>query len=63
LRIAGTFEDLVISKLLWAKESGSELQRRDARAIILSVGSLDRAYMEKWASDLGVSDLLKEVSG
>ena len=56
-------EDLVISKLLWAKESGSELQWRDARAIILSVGSLDRAYMEKWASDLSVSDLLEEVSG
>jgi hypothetical protein len=56
-------EDLVISKLLWAKESGSELQQRDARAIILSVGTLDRAYMEKWASELSVSDLLKEVSG
>lgn len=54
-------EDLLLSKLLWGKESGSELQRRDTRAVILSVGDLDWPYVEKWALDLGVTDVLDGV--
>lgn len=53
-------EDLLLSKLLWAKQSGSELQRRDARAIGLS-GGLDWTYIEKWAAELSVVDVLEEV--
>jgi hypothetical protein len=54
-------EDLILSKLHWAKEADSELQRRDARAIIESVSDLDWRYLEKWAKPLGVDDLLDQV--
>ncbi len=54
-------EDLVLSKLHWSRDSGSSLQREDARAIVHSVADLDWAYLEKWAADLGIQDLLAEV--
>jgi hypothetical protein len=53
-------EDLILSKLIWSKDSGSELQRRDARSLLNE--SVDRAYLEKCAADLGVADLLQEIS-
>lgn len=55
-------EDLLLSKLHWAKDSMSELQLRDVRQIIASVVDLDMPYIEKWAGDLGVDELLKKVS-
>jgi len=45
----------------WAKDTRSELQLRDARNLIASVDALDWEYIERWATDLGVSDLLTEV--
>jgi hypothetical protein len=54
-------EDLVLSKLLWSRDSGSELQREDARAILHSIRDLDWAYLEKWAASLGIQDLLAEA--
>jgi predicted nucleotidyltransferase len=54
-------EDLLLSKLHWAKDSRSELQLNDARNLIESVPDLDWSHVEKWAKDLSVSDLLAEV--
>ena len=54
-------EDLMLSKLQWSKDSGSELQRRDARSIVESVEDLDWSYLKIWAKDLGVRDLLEQV--
>ncbi len=54
-------EDLILSKLLWARDSNSELQRRDVRALLS--GELDRGYLTHWAARLGVGDLLREVEG
>jgi hypothetical protein len=54
-------EDLLLSKLHWAKDSRSELQLRDARNLIACVGDLDWGYIEAWARDLSVSDLLAQV--
>lgn len=51
-------EDLILSKLFWAKDSHSEMQLRDVRNL-LSTGS-DAAYLDQWASELGVADLLEE---
>ncbi len=56
-------EDLLLSKLLWAKQGGSELQRRDAKAIGQSVDDLDWSYIQKWAAELSVADVLEEVRG
>lgn len=53
-------EDLILSKLLWARESKSELQLRDVRALL--DGPLDHAYLRHWAASLGVDNMLDEVS-
>lgn len=56
-----TAEDLLLSKLVWASESGSELQLRDARTLVALVETLDWTYMEHWSHDLGVADRLQEL--
>lgn len=54
-------EDLVLSKLFWAKDSHSETQLNDARNLIAFVPALDWPYVERWAAELGVAALLDEV--
>ena len=54
-------EDLILSKLVWAKPSHSELQLRDVRNLLR--GECDAAYLEKWAQHLLVRELLKEARG
>ena len=49
-------EDLILSKLVWAKESGSEVQLRDVCALL--AGGSDRQYLERWARELSVMELL-----
>lgn len=51
-------EDLVLSKLAWAKPTMSELQLRDVRAL-LATGA-DVEYLRRWAPELSVSGLLEE---
>ena len=52
-------EDLILSKLVWAKNSHSEMQLRDATNLLVS--EYDKRYVESWAEKLGVSRLLKEA--
>ncbi|MDO8690066.1 MAG: hypothetical protein Q7R39_08675 [Dehalococcoidia bacterium] len=47
-------EDLVLSKLVWAKDSHSELQMGDVRSVLKQAEDLDYQYMERWARRLGV---------
>jgi hypothetical protein len=55
-------EDLILSKLLWAKDSRSELQLRDVRGILALQGAaLDAGYLDRWATSLSVDALLREV--
>ena len=54
-------EDLILSKLDWARDSRSEVQLRDVRAVIASQTSLDWTYVSSWADRLGVRALLDEV--
>lgn len=63
-------EDVVLSKLEWFRLGDEVSQRQwDDVLKVMKVGSrsLDRSYMETWASELGVADLLarawKEVEG
>lgn len=51
-------EDLVISKLEWAKYSRSELQLRDVKN--LAETGYDREYVERWVNELELSTLWKE---
>jgi hypothetical protein len=54
-------EDLILAKLDWSKDTGSEVQRRDIEALIRVDNALDWAYMEKWALVLGVRDGLENA--
>jgi hypothetical protein len=49
-------EDLILSKLNWAKNTGSEMQMRDVAGILRN--GYDKNYVEAWAENLGVADLL-----
>jgi hypothetical protein len=55
-------EDLILSKLDWAKESRSEMQFTDVRNLLNSVQGLDTAYLSRWADRLGLASLYREVS-
>ena len=58
-----TPEDTVLSKLDWFRQGGevSDMQWRDAVGILKVKGSLlDKRYMQEWAKELGVADLLTE---
>jgi hypothetical protein len=54
-------EDLILSKLAWAKTSRSEMQLRDVRQLLVSGPSVDQEYLDRWAAELTVTDLLREV--
>jgi len=52
-------EDLILSKLFWALDSNSELQRRDIQQLL--AGAVDLDYIQQWAPKLGVTSLLNEL--
>ncbi|MBI2911707.1 MAG: hypothetical protein HYY05_06160 [Chloroflexi bacterium] len=54
-------EDLVLSKLVWARDSGSELQLRDVRNVLEMAPDLDGDYLAEWAQRLGVAALLAQL--
>lgn len=56
-------EDTILSKLLWAKQSGgSEKQFKDALAVYeFQRGILDEAYLDHWAFLLDLMDALKRL--
>lgn len=48
-----SIEDLILSKLRWHAQSGSELQWRDLTLLVgLHRDDVDRAYLERWADAL-----------
>jgi hypothetical protein len=56
-------EDLIISKLIWSKNSGgSERQRSDCESIwVLNKSTIDTDYMKSWAAKLGIKRELGEL--
>lgn len=51
--VAATAEDLIISKLDWAKMGESSRQIQDVAAVLKVQGKkLDRPYIEKWITEL-----------
>lgn len=63
-----TPEDVILVKLEWSKLGESERQFIDAVNVAkVQKENLDRSYLEKWAKELGIQELLqrlfKELSG
>jgi len=59
-----TAEDVILSKLEWARLSGgSERQMRDVAGVIEAAGEdLDRGYVEHWVDELGVREGWEQAS-
>ena len=51
-------EDLILSKLNWAKDSRSEMQMRDVASIIRN--GYDEEYVAMWAKKLDLNDILDD---
>ena len=54
-------EDLILSKLDWAKESRSQMQLDDVRNLLRSVQGLDTEYLNRWVDRLRRATLYHEV--
>jgi len=57
-------EDTVLQKLLWYRKGHevSDRQWRDVLEVLDTQGSrLDRNYLDRWARELGIDDLLQEA--
>jgi hypothetical protein len=52
-------EDLIISKLYWAKDSYSEIQLRDIKKLIRTDFNLE--YVKKWSKHLELGNVLGKV--
>ncbi|MDB6124849.1 MAG: hypothetical protein JWQ71_3842 [Pedosphaera sp.] len=51
-------EDLIVSKLFWAKDSHSETQLRDVKNLLQS--GYDRIYLQQWTRELDLDNLLQK---
>ncbi|MBA2304455.1 MAG: nucleotidyl transferase AbiEii/AbiGii toxin family protein, partial [Acidobacteria bacterium] len=56
-------EDLVISKLSWLRQGGSDVHRRDVVGLLASLEGIDRVYIDAKACELGLADLWRALSG
>jgi hypothetical protein len=52
-------EDLALSKLVWARDSDSELQRRDVDQLLAE--DIDLDHVRHWARRLDVVELLERL--
>lgn len=53
-------EDLILSKLVWARDAESELQKRDVRTLLDD--TVDSQYLKEWAPKLGVAEILDDIA-
>ena len=54
-------EDLIISKLFWAKDSSSEMQIKDIENLLQSVEALDKGYLNSWIKKLNLDSVFEKV--
>ena len=55
-------EDVVLSKLCWMRQTGSERQWLDVKSVLrVRWTSLNRGYLERWAFRLGVTEQLERA--
>lgn len=57
-----TVEDVILAKLEWASLGGSARQLEDVAALLRIQGqALDRTYLDRWVSDLGLGAHLRQA--
>ncbi|MEW6039901.1 MAG: hypothetical protein AB1633_00070 [Elusimicrobiota bacterium] len=54
-------EDLVISKLNWARDSYSEMQLKDVRNLLQTMDNIDFQYIEKWVEKLNLIEIYQKI--
>jgi hypothetical protein len=55
-------EDTVLAKLRWHRLGGSARQLQDVAGVLeVMAGRLDEGYLDRWADELGVRDLLDDL--
>jgi len=55
-------EDIIISKMLYYREGGSEKHLRDISGMLkVSGDQIDRSYVVRWAEELGVTEVWQAV--
>lgn len=54
-------EDLILSKLFWAKDSLSEMHLGDVKNLLTAAKNTDVRYLEEWVLQLGLEDIYKKV--
>jgi len=55
-------EDLVISKLSWLQQGGSDVHRQDIAVLLEALDTIDRGYIEARVRELHLADLWKELA-
>jgi len=55
-------EDLIISKLDWARDTRSPVQLADVRNLLVTVPDLDATYLARWIAHLELDALYREVT-
>jgi hypothetical protein len=59
-----TPEDTILAKLEWAAMGNSDRQLADAATVLAVLGtSLDDSYLDHWAAEVGVTELLARARG
>jgi hypothetical protein len=60
--VAAAPEDVIIAKMLYYQEGGSEKHLRDITGMLrVSDNRIDRQYIRKWAEALGVTDVWEAI--
>ncbi|MFN3466372.1 MAG: nucleotidyltransferase [Candidatus Brocadiales bacterium] len=54
-------EDLILSKLLWARDTDSAIQLRDVSNLFLSLKDLDKPYLQRHSLSLGLEELYRRA--
>ena len=55
-------EDLILSKLWWAKDSLSEMQMSDIKNLFDSSDNIDKMYIEKWVEEMNLRYIYRKIT-
>jgi hypothetical protein len=57
-------EDVILGKMVYYREGGSEKHLRDITGILkVSGDAVDRRYVSRWAEEMGLADIWRAILG